>query len=251
VFVERGLSLLSPDGKLGFILPHKFFNAEYGSPLRTHLTKGKHLSHIVHFGSEQVFTTATTYTCLLFLTRSRSRRCRFLRVDDLGEWVQTGRGERGEILAEEINGVTWNIQVGQAAQVMRRLSQTSRRLKDVAHLFVGLQTDADEVFILNEVGRKKNQLICESIATGKTHGFEIAHLKPFLKGSLDIRRYALSSAAKRLIFPYENETGSSVLIPADEYKERYPLTWEYLQLNRSRLSRRAKGKLGSAWGSGC
>ncbi len=247
VFVERGLSLLNANGQFGFILPHKFFNTSYGQPLRTHLTEGKHLSHIVHFGSEQVFASATTYTCLLFLSKERSSRCRFVQVTDLADWIRSGRGERGEILAEDVNGVTWNIQVGPAASVMRRLSQLSRRLKDVAHLFVGLQTDADDVFIVNEVGRKRTQLLCESVATGKTHAFETSHLKPFLKGSLDIRRYALSLAPKHLIFPYDNAGKSSTLIPADQYEQRFPLTWEYLQANRARLVLRAKGSLGAAW----
>ncbi len=34
VFVEKGLRVLKPHGKLGFILPHKFFNAKYAEPLR-------------------------------------------------------------------------------------------------------------------------------------------------------------------------------------------------------------------------
>ncbi|MEA1951640.1 MAG: Eco57I restriction-modification methylase domain-containing protein, partial [Planctomycetota bacterium] len=217
VFVERGLSLLNAAGGLGFILPHKFFNAAYGVPLRTHLTEGKHLSQIVHFGSEQVFSAATTYTCLLFLSKGHSRRCRFTQVQSLPDWIQTGCGETGEILAKDINGVAWNIQVGPGAAVMRRLAHVSRRLKDVAHLFVGLQTDADAVFILNEVGHTKTRLQCKSVATSKSHAFENAHLKPFLKGSLDIRRYALSQAPKRLLFPYDNTGNSSKLIPADQY----------------------------------
>src|SRR5262249_53580755 len=35
VFVEHALAdLLKDSGRLGFILPHKFFNAQYGEPLR-------------------------------------------------------------------------------------------------------------------------------------------------------------------------------------------------------------------------
>lgn len=73
VFVERGLNLLNENGYLGFILPNKFFNAKYGEPARNILAKGKHLSHVVHFGSEQVFIGATTYTCLMFLEKKRTR----------------------------------------------------------------------------------------------------------------------------------------------------------------------------------
>ena len=57
VFVERALRLLNPRGRLGFILPHKFFNAQYGEPLRKLLAGGRHLAEIVHFGDQQVFHT--------------------------------------------------------------------------------------------------------------------------------------------------------------------------------------------------
>ena len=86
VFVERALRLLNPRGRLGFILPHKFFNAQYGEPLRKLLAGGRHLAEIVHFGDQQVFHNATTYTCLLFLDRAGRDAFRFERVADLAAW---------------------------------------------------------------------------------------------------------------------------------------------------------------------
>jgi len=74
VFVEKGLQLLNPTGRLGYILPHKFFNAQYGQPLRSIISEGKHLSHVVHFGDEQVFEGATTYTTLMFLIKLVPRK---------------------------------------------------------------------------------------------------------------------------------------------------------------------------------
>ena len=68
-FVEKGLSLLNHNGRLGFILPHKFFNAHYGVTLRAMISEGSHLAGLVHFGDKQVFAGATTYTCLMFLTK--------------------------------------------------------------------------------------------------------------------------------------------------------------------------------------
>ena len=40
VFVEKALELLNEQGRLGFILPHKFFNAQYGAPLRQVIAAG-------------------------------------------------------------------------------------------------------------------------------------------------------------------------------------------------------------------
>jgi adenine-specific DNA-methyltransferase len=95
VFVEAGLGFLKPDGHLSYILPHKFFNAQYGEPLRNLIAKGKYLEHVVHFGDQQVFPGATNYVCLLFLAKAGTASCRFVRVNSLPEWLQTFRGTEG------------------------------------------------------------------------------------------------------------------------------------------------------------
>ena len=80
---------------------------------------------------------------------------------------------------------------------------------------------------------------------GRTAGW--ASRQTFLKGSLDHSEVRFQGAAERLIFPYRNTAKESLLIPANEYAEQYPLTWAYLLENRSRLTRRAKGTLGTVW----
>ncbi len=94
VFLERGLELLNKIGRLGYILPHKFFNAEYGAPVRELISSGKHLSEIVHFGDEQVFAGATTYTALLFLDKAACDEFRFQKVDDLTACGRRARPKR-------------------------------------------------------------------------------------------------------------------------------------------------------------
>lgn len=69
IFVEKALQLLNDNGISGYILPHKFFTAKYGMPLRNIISKNKNLKKIIHFGDQQVFDSATTYTCLLFLNK--------------------------------------------------------------------------------------------------------------------------------------------------------------------------------------
>ncbi len=247
VFVEKALSLLSKQGLLGFILPHKFFNAQYGEPLRAMLAEKHYLSEIVNFGDEQVFSQATTYTCLLFLDKAGSNQCHVVKVDNLLAWRNSGMGLKGTVPAERITQQEWNFVIGENTGLFDRLRQMPVKLKDVAHLFVGLQTDADDVFILEEIRQEEGRVLCASKATNFQHWFEDDHLKPFLKGSLNIRRYCLTNVTKRLIFPYVLENGKSVLIAETEYKERYPLTWAYLEENRKLLSARNKGKMGQEW----
>ena len=138
-FVEKGLSLLNKHGQLGFILPHKFFNAQYGEPLRALISHNHYLSEVVHFGDKQVFEQATTYTCLMFLDKTGSKQCRVIKVDDLVAWRNTGQAIEGLVPAEAITQDEWNFNVGYKGALFDRLSKMSTKLKDVASIFVGLQ----------------------------------------------------------------------------------------------------------------
>jgi len=244
VFVERALGLLNDQGRMGYILPHKFFQTKYGGPLRGLIASGKYLAEIVHFGAQQVFAGASTYTCLLFLDRKGNKQFRYVRAHDLERWRANGEAVEGEVQVGKVTEKEWNFVVGPGAALFERLSEMPVKLGDVAHLFVGLQTDADAVYILEEIRREGSSVFCKSKATGQVHEFENEHLKRFVKGSLNIRRYHLSDLTKRLIFPYEMREGKSVLLSAKEYQECYPLTWAYLEANKSLLSVRGKGRLG-------
>jgi Eco57I restriction-modification methylase/TaqI-like C-terminal specificity domain/N-6 DNA Methylase len=247
VFVEKALSLLSESGRMGFILPHKFFNAQYGAPLRALVSEGKHLSEVVHFGDQQVFAGATTYTCLLFLDSQPHEAAHVVKVDDLGAWRATGKATAGDIAASNIGSAEWNFAIGKGAALFEKLSQMPVKLGDMADLFVGLQTDADDVYIVDEIKRDKARVLCQSKATGKQYWFEHIHLKQLLKGSVNIRRYSFSNATKRLIFPYETIGGKSLLIDPEAYKRRFPLTWAYLEESRDLLAKRNKGRMGQEW----
>jgi Eco57I restriction-modification methylase len=102
VFIEKGLSLLRKEGVLGFIVPHKFFNAKYGEPLRSMISKGKHLWQIVYFGDQQIFEGATNYTCLLFLKNSGCEQFNIVKVDDLDAWRRFGKANEGKIAAKQV-----------------------------------------------------------------------------------------------------------------------------------------------------
>jgi len=215
--------------------------------LRGLLGAGRHLGEVVHFGHCQVFEGPTTYTCLLLLQKSPAGQCEVLHVDDLEAWRAEGRASRGTVAASALSAEPWNFVVGERAALIEKLNEMPLRLKDVAHLFVGVQTDADDVYILPVLQEKGKKVLCESSATGKTHWLERDCLKPFLKGSVNIRRYHLANVNKRLLFPYEMTEGKSVLLDPERFRQQWPLTWAYLGENRKRLSQRGGGRLGSAW----
>lgn len=239
VFIEAGLRLLKSDGHLAYICPHKFFNAEYGEPLRGLVGGSKHLRHVVHFGDQQIFLGATIYTCLLFLSKSPSMSARFSKPESLGDWLNTYRAPETTIPANDISAAPWNFTAGVFTIVMEAFLRHPKRLGDVAsRIFQGLVTGADPVFIL-VVGDKG---VYRSAATGDTHEIEPELMHPLCKGSVDIRRYHIGHLEKAILFPYKLVDRRAELISVAQLKRDFPKAWKYLLSNRDRLESREGGK---------
>ncbi len=247
VFVEKGLSLLNKTGRLGFILPHKFFNAQYGEPLRELIAKGKHLADILHFGDQQVFSGATTYTCLLFLDKAGADKCRFTKVNDLSEWRLNGEASEGLIPAKAVTQTEWNFTIGKGAGLFEKLSKMPLKLGHIAHIFVGTQTSADDVFVLDECSNQGRHVIGLSRSLGKKVKVEAACTLPFLYGK-QIRRYESPETDSRLICPYQITEKDCRLFTEQELFRQFPLALAYLQANKQTLAAREKGRFrGDAW----
>ena len=241
VFVEKGLSVLNNKGIVGFILPHKIFNAKYGKPIRELILKGNNLREIVHFGDKQVFENATTYTCLLFLTKDKNDKCQFTKVDTLENWRNGFSSLTSEILVSDINSSEWNFASGKGAALFHRLSEMQTKLGNIADMFVGLQTSADTVFLFKDC-----EIATSSITTvnskelGKSVKIETMLLKPVVRSGEIGRYWAKPTAA--VLFPYEIVAGEFKLISENRMKNDYPHAWEYLLSNRILLSEREHGK---------
>jgi hypothetical protein len=247
VFVEKGLSLLKPGGRLGFILPHKFFNAQYGAPLRELIARGKHLAHVVHFGDQQVFSGATTYTCLMFLDKNGADACRWVKVNDVRAWREQGTALEGTVGADKITRAEWNFAVGAGAALFEKLAAMPVKLGDVADIFVGLQTSADDVFILEFVAETPRALRMKSRALDAEWTFEKELLFPLVSGT-DVNRYEDLPERQYILFPYTVQNESAQLINWETISDKFPKVAAYLLENKKTLEGRERGKFkGHDW----
>jgi hypothetical protein len=279
VFVEKALRLLNRTGRLGYILPHKFLNAKYGAALRGLIAEGRYLAGMVHFGDGQVFAHATTYTCLVFLDKEGADEFPFLKVHDLDAWRRSvtdpegvgdsppgefvvreaaavyrarrskssGSVTEGVVSAKGIGTEEWNFAVGPGAGLIRRLARDFPQLGTVADIFVGLQTSADDVFILDHVGQTSRTLRLRSRALDSEWTLERELLHPLVSGA-DVSAYANLPERQYILFPYEFVEGKAVLIPFDAIERRFPRIAQYLLANKERLVARERGKFkGTDW----
>ena len=223
-FVERGFGLLSKKGRFGMILPNKFFRTDYGVGLRSVLADNRAVSDIVNFGAEQVFE-ATTYTCLLFLSRSGSDSLEYATAkadaEMLAEIAYASRP------AATLTPEPWTFADESQTRLLEKLKAASVRLLDLpAEMSRGSSTGDDEIFVVEAKG----------------HGLEEGILRTPLFAS-DFGRYHFTPEAKwRVIFPYVAEKDGFRLIASSELQKKYPKTFEHLQQNSRRLRERKQFK---------
>ncbi|MBC8400287.1 MAG: Eco57I restriction-modification methylase domain-containing protein [Candidatus Marinimicrobia bacterium] len=241
IFVEQGLRLLNKKGEFGFILPNKFFNTKYGEPLREIISIGKHISHIINFGSEQVFQGATTYSCLLFLSKKSKSSFTFKKVTDLIQWsAENNSRKTGSIPYKFVTASSWNFAEPDSLNLMEKLRDGNPLLEEVSErIFQGFKTGADSVFIINN----QNDDTYFSKHLGMSVNIESNFLHPLSKSG-NFKRYKIIPNEKMIIFPYKKGT----IINWDEIKSDAPLTAKYLLQCKSVLESREKGRWkGNYW----
>lgn len=274
LFIERGYQLLIEKGEFAYIVPHKFFQAAFGQPLRKLLTTHNALRQIVRFGSEQVFDEATTYTCLLFLSKQAQETFDLLEVRTLArgdEVLQAARKREkhpdydqdqlpAPILpkASEVQTIDWNFVIGQEGRVLRRIQQHPRTLGDIVQkIFQGIATSADKIYVLEVLEDRGETLLCYSrhleakikdgtLKNAKPKDAEIeierGLVKPFLMGK-DVHRYEPPMARNVVVFPYNIHNNKAELMSAEFIQKQFPLGWAYMEQNRHDLGERERGRM--------
>ncbi len=246
VFTERALQLLASDGLLGFIMPHKFWQAKYGEGLRKLIAEGKHLSAVVDFGDQQVFKGATTYTAIHILSRGAERNgVDYAKVVELDD----GRGQCADLDAGKsaVGAQRFMARTPQSAGPWVFANASDSKWLDAVRgnhetlgsitskIPQGLVSGCDPVFYLQRRGKD-----CFSEETGRSHALEADLLHPLLKGSVHIRRWAFDPTTLAVLFPYRLVEGEWKLIPPADLKRGYPLAFAYLTECRAKLEEREK-----------
>ena len=253
LFIEKSWKLLKPGGAFGLIVPNKFMLSEYGKGIRSLLSEHHAIYKVVDFGHYQIFGTGTSYTCLLFAWKQPNANVLYISAEryleqnpsrpDLTVLDATAR----EVPAEDLNSEPWILTGAAEAEIMKKIDQQSEPLKKVAlRIFVGPQTSADAVFILEKRGEPKRKVVkVLSRATDEAAQLEADLMKPLLSGK-DVSRYSSPQVNRYLLTPYFIEKGRPKLISTVQLSKKFPLAWGYLKANENSLKARRE-RLGSRW----
>jgi type I restriction-modification system DNA methylase subunit len=220
VFVERAFQKLNQSGKLGYILPNKFFRTDYGKGIRNLIAKEKAVEKVVDFGANQVFE-VTTYTCLLFLSRSIVEEYQYAMSDaDKNALTSLVYDTRPSSL---LTGEVWSFVNEDVEIIRKKIRSVSIRLLDLpADMSRGSSSGNDDVFMIN----------------GNTVKIEKEILRTPVFAT-DFSRYSYKPANEwSIIFPYKNVDGHYELMSESAIQKSFPKAYEYLHSYQAILKKR-------------
>ena len=224
-FFERGVKLLKPGGRLGYISSNTFFKTGSGEPLRNFLRTKVTLETVVDFGDYQVFEGVTTYPAILTMRAGAPPAGYAFQYWNIAELPAENFAKVFGELAQpfpqaSLGSGSWELEPPALRALRDKIKTGKPTLKDVygAPLY-GIKTGLNEAFVIDTPTKEK---LCRE----DPRSAEL--LKPFLEGK-DLKRWRIDSRGLWIIY-----------VPRNRIKiDNYPAVRSWLLPFKSRLEARA------------
>ena len=224
-FYERGLRLLKPGGRLGYISSNTFFKTGSGKPLREYLLRDATIEGVVDFGDLQVFEGVTTYPAILTLKRGaapKNHELRFWKVDALPDtnFLASWEAAQGPYPQAALGTGSWELENPALRALREKIRAGRKTLKEVyGSPLRGVVTGLNAAFVIDTATRDR-------LCAQDPRSAEL--LKPFLEGK-DLKRWRAEPRGLWLIYVPKNRIDI----------EDYPALHDWLLPFKEGLEKRA------------
>lgn len=253
-FIEKGIRILKPEGRMGYIAPNVWMVNEYGKPLRQLIRRNRNLDRWLDFKSYQVFDEAITYTSLQFFRGSPvpALTCAFAPDGNAAAIVWE---KADQIPYEELPEVDpWILAPMREKEMLGKLLASHPPLSSFAAEnavgFRGIESGADEFYHFDRVA--PNQYVgAKNGARMDMRGVKVQlddGIMRKLVSSEDAKRYCQPNPSRYSIFPYVTDAKSATLLSESELKSTYPLCSKWFEEHESNLRQRDTGAMNVAVG---
>jgi hypothetical protein len=224
-FFEKGLTLLKPNGRLGYICSASFFRTGSGEPLRALLSEKSAIESVVDFGDLKIFDGVVTYPAIVTLRKGASRDddLSFLKIEDrLPDDLRDAFARDARPMPRARLGAGyWRLEDDAVARLRENIAGGRETLREIygAPLW-GVKTGLNDAFVIDAPTRDR-------LAAADARSAEL--LKPYSRGA-HIGRWTI---AQHRLFLIDLPKG------AIDDIARFPAIAAHLEPLRARLERRA------------
>ncbi|CAD5258188.1 MULTISPECIES: Eco57I restriction-modification methylase domain-containing protein [unclassified Imperialibacter] len=200
-FVELAMDLLKDNGEFIYIIPNKWMRAGYGKKLRN-FVKMHRIHRLMDFGDLPVFEEATTYPCIIELSKT-TPTSEFEALNHITlEWdvplPEFIKAKKMIVLTEELDDNGWTLTDSITQKLLAKIRANGTPLGEFVNgkIFYGIKTGLNEAFVIDGVTRDR-------LINDDPNSADI--IKPFLAGR-DVKRYEQPSSDKFLILLKNGDT---------------------------------------------
>lgn len=199
-FYERGLRLLKPGGRLGYISSNTFFKTGSGRPLRRYLGKTSSIESVVNFGDLQIFEGVTTYPAILVLKNvapPEGHKVRFWNVEAIPEsnFQATWEAANGPYPQSGLGMGSWELEDPSLQALRHKLISGRETVKEIyGPPLMGVKTGLKPAFVIDTPTKER---ICASDPKS------IELIKPLIEGK-NLQRWRADQNGRWLIYIPKN-----------------------------------------------
>ncbi|HUH50644.1 MAG TPA: N-6 DNA methylase [Flavobacterium sp.] len=233
-FFQLGIENLNQNGVLGFITMNSFYKSLNGRNLRQYF-KTKSLSFkIIDFGTEQIFKSKNTYTCICIIENRVKNYIKYCKKES--EFLPKREKEFDKIPYSGLNSKSgWNLY---DFETISKIESTGIPFGELFNTRHGIATLKNDVFIFKPVKEDNDYYYLQN---GNLFQIEKGICKDIINTNKLSRAVTLENLKEKVIFPYDNKNKPSIL-EEGFVKENYPKAYKYLKQKKKILAGRDKGK---------
>lgn len=255
LFIERCLELLSPIGRLGFIIQRRWFRTDYGSAARNLINTGKRLYKLIDFKATDIFKGRIVYVSIMVLGNQACENFKYYYMPFETSIIKSlfeNSDANGDFdgcdfieIPSQVGSSPWSFDNYAITKISTRLSGRWGTLSEYPNLAIkdGIQALWKKVYHLTNV------CIEDGIAVGKNGFRETVRVEEGVLRSVIYNRvfYPFKNVEPDAycIFPYEGASSSA--IPFSEMEAIYPLAYQYLSENEARIKNNVQCREGELW----
>lgn len=233
-FFQIGIENLEANGILGFITMNSFFKSLNGRALRAYFQEQNIKFTILDFGTEQVFKSKNTYTCICFIENATQAYIEYKKCPS-NALPKTNVGF-SRIPYEGLSSKNgWNLQDN---SIISKIESTGVPLGQLYNTRHGIATLKNDIYIFKPV-REDDAFYY--LQNGSLFPIEKGICRDIVNSNKLSRSVELDDLKEKVIFPY-NDADKPTILDEEYIADTYPLAYKYLKHKKSILATRDKGE---------
>lgn len=238
IFIERCLSFLNENGRLGFIVQKRFFKTTYGKAIRQMLSDNHSINKVIDIKTDKLFPGRMTYVAIMILTSHANENILYESIPyepvDLKTYFESIVEENGTAIEQTLipssvlsNGDIWAFESYKLLELIGELKKSIGAFGNYPNLHIkdGIQVLWKKAYHFIDC-TVSNGFVTGSNGFGEKVKIELAATRPIIYNRLfhcfmNLKPHAYA------IFPYDGNE-SKTPIKMSEMRKRFPLAHTYL-----------------------